>query len=427
MRKDRSLQLSLIALLSVVAFSSLAQPKYANPAGKKFPIVAWYQMLHEEDASKERYQKLADGGFTLVLSRFEKDSNINNALNAIQGTGLKFILANSMITGIPNDIKDFIGRYKNKDNIALWDTWDEPLPRIFPTLKEKIAAMLSVNGNHKMHHLNLFPSYVSRDSLGCSYEEYIDRAIHELSLPFVSYDHYPVYEHLDTTTNTWDVIFRDDFYQNFELVRKVCNKNDSIPFWAFCMSSAHQKPGAEFRQPSPSLGLLKLEAHAALAYGAQGLQYYRIAAVDRDSLKFTNVPIDSAGNTNFVWNHIKTVNQKIQKHASIFLGNKVYYVWHFKPIKQRDFSIGDITLTAPLPSQFTSIDGHLDEGVLASHFTNGNRHFMMIVNKNYKQAQTVSVKRESNVRLVNSDGIFIRDNHVDFSVPAGDYILFTWV
>lgn len=425
MRRLSSHNAALIALLSVVAFSSLAQPKYANPAGKKFPIVAWYQMHHEEDASKERYQKLADGGFTLVLSRFEKDSNINNALNAIQGTGLKFILANSMITGIPNDIKDFIGRYKNKDNIALWDTWDEPLPRIFPTLKEKIAAMLSVNGNHKMHHLNLFPSYVSRDSLGCSYEEYLNRAIKELSLPFVSYDHYPVHDTLDRPTNTWKTVFKEDFYYNFAEVRKICNNNDSIPFWAFCMSSAHQKPGGDTRYTAPSLGLLKLEAHAALAYGAQGLQYYRIAAVDRDNLKFSNVPIDSAGNTNFVWNRIVTVNQKIQKHASIFLGNKVKHIWHFGPDKMN--KLPDIGYIPVLPSPFTSIEGNLDDGVLVSHFTNGNRHFMMIVNKNYKQAQTVSVKRESNVRLVNSDGIFIRDNHVDFSVPAGDYILFTWV
>lgn len=425
MRRNSFHIAALIALLSVVDFGANAQKKYTNPAGNKFPIVAFYELHNENDISKERFQKLAEGGFTLALSRFGRDSTLNKALNAIQGTGVKLVLANGNLTRSPESAKSFVNKYKDNAHIALWYIRDEPHLDTLYALKPLVDEINTVKDSQKMNYVNLNPLYAGTETWGPSYSAYLNAAVTELSLPFISYDHYPVHDTLDRPTNTWKTVFKEDFYSNFEEVRKACNKNDSIPFWAFCMSSAHQKPGGDTRYTTPSLGLLKLEAHAALAYGAQGLQYFRIAAVDRDSLKFTNVPIDSAGNTNFVWNRIVTVNQKIQKHASIFLGNKVKHIWHFGPDKMN--KLPDIGYIPVLPSPFTSIEGNLDEGVLVSHFTNGNRNFMMIVNKNYQKEQTVNVKRESKVRMVNGDGIFIRDNHADFRVPAGDYILFTWV
>ena len=422
MRKDRFLQLALIALLSVVVLGANAQQKYQNPTGDKFPIVAWYQFHNEQDASKARFQKLAEDGFTLSMSRFENTTNLTNALDAIRDTGVKLILCNSYVTSSAENAMQFVSQYKDNTHIAMWGICDEPHPLDFSKWRPIIDANDLASNNRQMSHVNLFPSYVGETALGCTYTEYLRDAVAEMHLPFISYDHYPVYEFHDDETDTWIEMFRSDFYSNFEQVRQVSREN-GMPFWPFCMSSAHRDPNQpKYRYTAPTQGLLNLEAYAGLAYGAQGLQYYRISAVSWSGNVFQDVPVDENGNTNFVWEYIKKINIDIQKHASIFLGNNVINVWHTGTIPQ-----GTRKLTTP-PYPFTSISGNRTEGLIVSYFINGTRNFLMIVNKDYKNSQTVEVQRSSSeVRRVNENGAFVRDNRVSFSVPAGGYMLFTWI
>lgn len=412
----------LTALLSVVAIGSNAQQKYQNPTGDKFPIVAWYEFHNEQDATKARFQKLAEGGFTLSKSRFDNLTNLKNALKAIRGTGVKLILSNSYAGTSAANAKQFVSQYKDSTQIAMWGVCDEPLPLDFSKWRPIVDANDLASNNRQMSHVNLFPTYVGETALGCTYTEYLRDAVAEMHLPFISYDHYPVYEFHYNESDPWNEIFRSDFYSNFEQVRQVSREN-GIPFWPFCMSSAHRNPNdTKYRYTAPSQGLLNLEAYAGLAYGAQGLQYYRISAVSWSGNQFQDVPVDANGNTNFVWEYIKKINLDIQKHASIFLGNNVINVWHTGTIPE-----GTRKLTTP-PYPFTSISGNGTEGLIVSYFINGSRNFLMIVNKDYKNAQTIEVQRSSSdVRRVNENGAFVRDNRVNFSLPAGGYMLFTWI
>lgn len=211
MRKDRFLQLALIALLSVVVLGANAQQKYQNPTGDKFPIVAWYQFHNEQDASKARFQKLAEGGFTLSMSRFENTTNLTNALDAIRDTGVKLILCNSYVTSSAENAMQFVSQYKDNTHIAMWGICDEPHPLDFSKWRPIIDANDLASNNRQMSHVNLFPSYVGETALGCTYTEYLRDAVAEMHLPFISYDHYPVYEFHDDETDTWIEMFRSDF------------------------------------------------------------------------------------------------------------------------------------------------------------------------------------------------------------------------
>lgn len=421
MRRLSSHNAALIAILSGVAFSANAQQKYKNPTGDKFPIVAYYEFHNEQDATKARFQKLAEGGFTLSMTRFENTTNLTNALNAINGTGVKLILCNSYVTSSTENATQFVSKYKDNTHIAMWGICDEPLPVNFSRWRPIIDAIAHASENRQMSHVNLNPIYIGTNKIGGPYIDYLRDAISEMNLPFISYDHYPAHEVLNTETNTWEKEFRLDFYSNFEQARQVAREN-GIPFWAFCMCSAHDFPNdPNNRYTAPTQGLLNLEAYAALAYGAQGLQYYRISAVSWSGVQFHDVPVDENGNTNFVWEYVKKINLDIQKHASIFLGNNVLNVWHTGTIPE-----GTRKLTTP-PYPFTSISGNRPEGLIVSYFINGTRNFLMVVNKDYKYAQTVEIKRSSDVRRVNENGAFVRDNRVSFSIPEGGYMLFTWI
>ena len=131
MRRLSSHNAALRAILSGVAFSANAQQKYKNPTGDKFPIVAYYEFHNEQDATKARFQKLAEGGFILSMSRFENTTNLTNALDAIRDTGVKLILCNSYVTSSAENAMQFVSQYKDNTHIAMWGICDEPHPLDF--------------------------------------------------------------------------------------------------------------------------------------------------------------------------------------------------------------------------------------------------------------------------------------------------------
>lgn len=405
-----------MTVISLVNTNVFAVDKYTNPAGNKFPIVAWYSFPSEDQITHKRFQDLQDAGFTHIqsdlLGKFQK------AIDCIDGTDIKVINSGIVNWNLPV--------WKDVPCFSMWFIGDEPTYDKFDKFREGKDNFESIDPI-KMTYINLLPSYADAVCLHGTFEEYLRTAVRKMKLYFISYDHYPFYQHYDTpeensniTEAQWVSYMRPTFYNDFEDVKKVC-KDNGIPFWAFCMSSAHHGEGAyEYRYIPPKNGELKLEAFTALAYGAQGLQYYRIGAVDGGGNIYTDPPVNINGNTNYIWEYIKNINLRIQKLASIFLDNTVVNVWHTGDV----ISQGLKPLDAP-PYPFTKIEGG-SKGFVVSHFIKDSRNYLMIVNKDEKNNQSAKVLRGSQVRRVNDDGVFIRDNHSIFTLAPGDFILFTW-
>ena len=78
-----------------------------------------------------------------------------------------------------------------------------------------------------------------------------------------------------------------------------------------------------------------------------------------------------------------------------------------------------------LPEQIKSIESW-GEGVVVSHFTNGDKNFLMIVNRDFGQKQKVTVRKDTGVKRVKSNGKVSKDNSKNITLAPGGYYLYTW-
>lgn len=412
MKIFKKLIMSLALTILAVSTASAEKIPYVNPAGDRFPIVAWYAFSNENQITAKRFQDLDAAGFTHIHSSLMGNEDCyRQVISAMSGTGIKVILSGLKSGG------RFYNEWKQEPRISMWCIGDEPAYGMLDHCKQD-KENIEKYDTSKLVYLNLCPSYSGSMKLEGTFKNYITTAIEKMDLSFLSYDHYPFLQHY-TEKDGWVSLTRPTFYNDLEDAREVCSKKH-IPFWTFCMSSGHHANSDvyEWRYLNPTAAELAIEAYAALAYGAQGLQYFRIAAIDGGEI-YPDPPVDASGNTNSVWGFIKAINLRIQKLAPIFLGNEVIGVWHTGPLPQGTESLK----TAPAP--FTKIESG-SSGLVVSQFVNNGRNYLMLLNKDVEKGQTIKVLRSSQVKRVNDNGVIVRDNHSTFTLSPADFILFTW-
>lgn len=393
----------IIAAAALPAFA--AGPKYKNPTGKEFPILAWYSILPDWEQTPERYQELRDAGFNISFSHFRNDEKLEAGLKAAEGTGVK-IMAHS--SGIFNDTRNSVNKFKNHPGIAGWFLKDEPNAPGFPEMTALRDRILEADTTHILY-LNLFPDYVDLDYLGTkTYEDYVQKFVDDVALPFISYDYYPVLENKKGGPD----YLRPTFYENMETVARVARRN-GLPFWAFCLSTAHDP------YPIPTATHLRAEAFAALAYGAQGLQYFTYWQPGTETWNFHHAPIDETGKRTDTYYLIKDLNKEIQALAPVFLGAEIDEVGH-----TGDAIPQGTTRFTTLPDGF-SLTGTDGPGLLISRFHNGKNKYLMIVNRDIDHAQTITLSRPRGIKQINPDGTASKDSATSkiTLAPAG-YILY---
>ena len=123
--------------------------------------------------------------------------------------------------------------------------------------------------NQHIIYMNLAVSYDSK-WIGShrDYGEYLDEYINTFNPPLLTFDHYPVTNNSGTDFE----VNRVDFYYYLNLFSEK-SKEYEIPFWAHCLCLKHDTGGANY--PEPTLGMLRFEAFSALAFGAQGIVFWR--------------------------------------------------------------------------------------------------------------------------------------------------------
>ncbi len=403
--------LIIIAAASLLPDMAMGQqvksPKYKNPAGNEFPILAWYSVIGDDQLTPERYREMREAGFNLSFSRFEHNNQIDKALAACDGTGVKLILTSFELV---DDTKSTVDRYKDNANLAGYFLIDEPVTGYFPALRRFRDRVFAADTLH-LAYLNLFPYYVGAENVGTkTYEEYMRRFVEEVDIPMISYDFYPIIKYNDS------ICVRQWFYENLEIASRVA-KDTSRPFWSFCLATEHGP------YPMPTAVHLRHEAFSALAYGAQGLQYFTYwnpKKQDSESWDYKNAPINRSGNRTSVWYLIRDLNREIQNLSWVFLGATLIDVSH----------TGDVIPdgTKPLeklPDNFSKIEGN-GIGFIVSRLDNGDNKFLMIVNRDIDQSQTVDIEKSADVRRVLSDGSVVSDDNDQVIVAPGDYVLYYW-
>lgn len=394
--------LSLLFVLSVSGPAS-AQPahQYVNPTGKEFPIMSWYSILPPH-IDKARYEELAEAGFNLSFSHFGSSADVEQALKACKGTGVKILIT---CPELEKNTAETVKRFRHYRTNAGYFLRDEPVCASFPDLRA-FADRIRHADDSRLLYLNLLPTYVDWNVLGSTdYADYVRRFIDEVGLGLVSFDNYPVVEGG----------VRGDFYANLEYVAAEC-KRAGQPFWAFALATAHNP------YPVATRASLRLQIFTDLAYGAQGIQYFTYATPGTEVWNFHNAPIDDKYQRTEVYDLVAEVNHEVQALSRVFLGAEMLSVGHTGtdiPNQTRPLTV------LPAPIRSVSADG---QGILVSHLRNGSHDYLMIVNRDIFHSQRVTVETTGAVSRVMPDGTLRPASAYSptLAVEPGDMLLFEW-
>lgn len=111
--------------------------------------------------------------------------------------------------------------------------------------------------------INLYPSYASEKQLnGVTYREYLQRYAAEVDVPYLSYDHYPLY---GDGTKTW---VQDRYLSDFETASDVCRQYNR-QLWYFIQTLGFNKIVRE-----PNEQDIRWQVYCALSFGARMIQLF---------------------------------------------------------------------------------------------------------------------------------------------------------
>ena len=224
------------------------------------------------------------------------------------------------------------------------------------------------------------------------------------------------------------------WYENLEFFAAKY-KTEGRPFRAFTLTTSYLAYSEDSGQPTlndfyqlyqtyrpekvfvhdiPTLGELRLQVYANLAYGAQGIEYW--------SFRGFGSPLDAQGKRTVVYDRLREVSREIQTLFGLFLGAKVVSVGHTGaniPNGTRRFS------KLPTPIKLLETVG---EGALVSVLENGKDSFLVIVNRDFKNSMKLIIDTDESVNKILKDGTIIRANEYANAteVEPGDVAIYTY-
>ena len=371
---------------------------------EEIPIMAWFSIPASE-TSPERYQELADAGFTHNLMIFTSLDQLERAMDMAHAVGVKMLLWYSRIGG---ETASTVERFK--DHPAMWGYFvmDEPQYKDFAdcaALSQKITAL---DDTH-FCYVNLCPLWEQNYTWGASsYREYVSGAMEQIpNLKFISYDHYAVLLNADGR-----LALNAPWEENYRIVSEEAQKA-GMPFWTF-ICSIKWSPGI----PKPSLNSMRWYAYTALAYGSQGIQYYTYE--DDTNVNWGYAPYDySTRQKTETYYLAQELNKEIQNFAKVFLNAKVLEVRHTGTPYDK-YSLVEA------PAVFKRFETG-DTGALTSLLEKGDKMFFAVVNRDVNEKLIVKVEANKSVRQVTKRGTLRALSGLQtVYLEPGDILVYTW-
>ena len=389
--------LTFAGIAMILGVFSAAQPSFSQT----IPIHAWWS-IPSDSTSDARYRELADDGFTTSMTPFPSADAAAKALDSAGKAGVKLFIT---CPELEKDPEGTVKRFMHHPALAGYHLQDEPNAKDFPRLAAWTKRIQAVDKAHPCY-INLFPTYANEQQLGtATYQAYTDSFVSSVSVPFISFDHYPV-------TNTG---MRPDWYENLEIISKAAQKAGK-PFWAFALSTA-----LDPAYIVPTLAQMRLEAFSDLAYGVGVIQYFTYWTPVSSEGNFHDAPIAVDGSRTPTYELVRMLNKELQAYANVFHGARVVSVGHtgasipkgtkqFKPF-------------APLTDVKTP-----SGGAVVSRLTKNGRNWLVVVNRDYTSEMPLSIgfAKGAKITRVGTNGgtLAIGADTVTGSVPPGDMAVF---
>lgn len=377
---------------------------------EQFPMLGWIGVPPHAEISAHNTMKSA--GLTHdLMTFFGNVDQVQEGLDKLQRAGLKGIMnCPELETNTEATIKCF----KSHPALAGYTVMDEPRMHNIDEAAQKMKLFQSFD-KKGISYLNLLGAGAG-DWIGAPFEEYVEAVTTKLPLQMISFSYYPI-AIMDGQTERE---LEPEWYYTLETYSKK-SKELNIPLWTLALSARHHHIDRLF--PQPTIADLRLQLYSNLAYGSQMMQYYtywhpRDASVESGYV----APINLDGSKTIGYDRLKAVNEEIIKLSGVFYGAEKIDVWH------TGNKLPKGTKALVLPDVFESLETKGD-GAVISLLKNGDRHYLMVVNRSFSDKMTLNIKGKSKVQEVDKEAYLNRidwSNTKQYDIEPGDMRLFSW-
>ena len=416
----------VVAITAVIALSAAAET---------LPLIVW-GTLAEEDATQARYAEMKEAGFTHVVQSCASPEAAKRILGEAEKAGVKLILGLRGLRKMTESAKQFTAACKNSPALEYYSIVDEPHKRHFPLICKCVSQFKKFDPAHPCF-VNVFGALCNRrnrkdkerqmDKTGFeTHDEYIRALYAAVPLKVISFDMYPILsfkplEDGDFRLHGQRVFLKERWYETLETTSAFAAER-GIPMFAFALLSAHRHyPGQDY--PVPTMEHFRLQQYSNLAYGAQGLEYFRWY-IKEPYHGYNSAPILYDGKRGPMFERVREFNAELQARAYVFVGAKVVKVRHAGidiPLGTKRFEEKD------LPSFVTAFSTLKNGEAVVSYLKNGGRDYFMVVNRSPNDDMAFTAKFAPGAEIVRRDGSRASlDAYSDvFWLDPGDAAIFT--
>lgn len=406
--------LLLVSLLSGIARAGADAPARATAKWEPdvFPISFWCG-VPVKFISLERYQEVADAGFTHAMPGLEQGAptvqDNQRTLDFCQAVGIKaFLYDGRMPTGFGANgegkerIDAIVADYAKHPAFAGYFIGDEPGAGAFPALAQTFAYLAEKDPNHPAY-VNLYPNYCPPTGLGTpTYDAYIQQWLAQVKPAILSYDHYHFLSKSD----------RPGFFENLSIVRREALKAN-VPFWQIALLVNH------FDYRLPTEPEKRFEVMQTMAYGGKGFMYFTYWQPGKD---WGTAMINLDGTRTHQYDEVKRINRDVQAIGKHLIKAKSTAVFEYGQPGDTMHTGADI-VRFPGP--------HITVGLFDGP---GQTRYAMFANRDYKNEAIAFVTLETGgkkLQLLDKQSrdwrdVALVDGKVRLKLAAGDGELYRW-
>jgi hypothetical protein len=208
------------------------------------------------------------------------------------------------------------------------------------------------------------------------------------SLPFISFDHYPLVSDTAITAN---------YFQNWASIRSSSLQSPSVPSWCFIQSMDFKwNDNSYLPRRRPNEAELFWQVNVSLAYGAKGIQYFTYWTPQSDSaITYGQALLTTTGNLTPLYDYATRVNSYLKVVGKALLPLTSVSVVH----------AGETTL--PPGTTAFSADGYIKSvsgsPVILGSFSGpagGTGRYLLVVNRSFAAQASTQLTLEASVTKV---------------------------
>lgn len=370
------------------------------------------------------YRLVKESGLNVIYGLYERmEINATKALLAIDtasNTGIKYLISDSNIMGGSDDkelMDQNLAKYNKKSAYLGNLVTDEPAMKSFDLLGA-VHENYRKSMPNSIFYINLLPTYATKNQLFVDktnegggratlddYRTYINAYISKVKPKYLSYDFYPVEGSFPN--------LKDGYFDNMSIIRQAALKQN-IPFWVFIQTCSF---GGGTRVPNKAE--IFWQVNTALAYGAQGIQYFTYW-LPLEGTGWGGGMISKTGTKTAIYDYVKEMNSQIAACDAVLMNSKSVGVM-----------VNGASPTA-IPSsdiisgykELTSLSGSLK--TLVGCFNHNGKSAYYVVNNSINTSGSITLNFSRNVSASvyqNTGKSAKTGNSLTLSLSAGEGVL----